>query len=205
MINQTTKKPIILISQRVERHEQRNETRDSLDQALSRWVVASEAIPINLPNTLLPEMLKELLVQLMPTGIILSGGNNVGEFCERDKTETVLLDWAKLQNVPVLGICRGMQFIGIWSGTTLERAKGHVAENHEICGDLNSIVNSYHDYSLKSVPKGFRPLAYAQDGHLEAITSETDWPCEGWMWHPERDTPFDLTWLTRFRLLMRLD
>lgn len=200
-----TPKPLILISQRVDYLEQRNETRDSLDQALSRWVIAAEAIPLNLPNILSPEMLTELLAQLKPVGIILSGGNNVGEYCKRDQTESHLLDWAKLHNIPVLGICRGMQIIGIWSGTVLNSVKGHAAVKHEINGILNTVVNSYHDYTLDDVPSGFSPLAYAQDGHLEAITYNAEWSCEGWMWHPERDTPFDPIWLARFRALMKLN
>jgi gamma-glutamyl-gamma-aminobutyrate hydrolase PuuD len=204
MVEQDMTRPIILISQRVDHFEQRNETRDSLDQALSLWVIASNALPLHLPNVLLPEMLTQLLTQLKPSGIILSGGNNVGEHYDRDYTETILLDWAKLNQVPVLGICRGMQFIGKWSGTGLQSVVKHVAVRHEIRGVLSAIVNSYHDYVLDAVPDGFCGLAYSHDGHLEAIQSITEWPCEAWMWHPERDSPFDPIWLARFRSLMKL-
>lgn len=203
MSEKFTPSPLILISQRVDYFEQRSETRDSLDQALSRWVIAAEAIPLQLPNILSPELLTDLLVQLKPAGIILSGGNNVGEYCKRDQTESLLLEWTKLHNVPVLGICRGMQSIGVWSGAALCLVKGHAAVKHEITGILNATVNSYHDYILDEVPSGFSPLAYAQDGHVEAITSNSEWPCEGWMWHPERDDPFESIWLSRFRKLMK--
>jgi len=196
--------PIILISQRVDYLEDRNETRDSIDQGLSRWVTAAQAIPVSLPNILSKIQLIDLLTQIQPAGIILSGGNNIGEYCERDQTEKNLLDWAKLNKIPVLGICRGMQFIGVWSGAALTAVKGHTAVKHEITGTLNAVVNSYHDFSLDKTPDGFSPLAFSQDGHLEAMKSNSEWPCEAWMWHPERENFFDSKWLMRFRTLMKL-
>ena len=44
-------------------------------------------------------------------GIILSGGNNIGDVKERDITETYLLKYAETNEIPVLGICRGMQML----------------------------------------------------------------------------------------------
>ena len=45
----------------------------------------------------------------------------------------------------------------------------------------------------------FIPLAYSDDGEIEAIRHKT-LPWEGWMWHPERNAPFakeDLKNITR--------
>ncbi|MCK5818684.1 MAG: gamma-glutamyl-gamma-aminobutyrate hydrolase family protein [Psychromonas sp.] len=198
-----TFKALIFISQRVDYLKERNETRDSIDQALTQWVIAADAIPLCLPNVLSEDMLNQLLTQLKPDGIILSGGNNIGQYLQRDSTEHFLFNWALLNKIPVLGICRGMQLIGKLSGVSLISVSGHTAVKHKIEGILNADVKSYHDKVLENVPSGFNALAYALDGHLEAIKSTSDWPCEAWMWHPERETPFNSIWLARFRSLIK--
>lgn len=53
-------------------------------------------------------------------GVVLTGGNDVGTSFERDRTEASLLRAAIERRVPVLGICRGMQFINVFFGGTLE-------------------------------------------------------------------------------------
>lgn len=205
MIETSVSQPIILISQRVDYIKSRNETRESLDQALSRWVISANAIPLSISNTLAPETINIVLAHIKPAGILLSGGNNIGEHCGRDKTEMCLLDWAKANNVPVLGLCRGMQLIATWLGVELIPVVGHVAKKHIIQGIVSGSVNSYHEYALQQIPKGFMALAYAEDGSLEAISSNTKWPCEAWMWHPERELAFDKVWLDRFRKLMNIN
>ena len=203
-MSQKSYMPVIIISQRIDAIESRNETRDSIDQALSRWVIAANAIPLQLPNMLSADALNTLLKQLKPCGIILSGGNNIGEHDDREQTENLLLEWAKSHNIPLLGICRGMQKIGTWAGSSLSAVDGHIATRHKITGTLNALVNSYHNYVLQDLPIGFSALAYCQQGHLEAITFNGEWCCEGWMWHPERETAFDPLWLARLRTLMKL-
>lgn len=53
-------------------------------------------------------------------GVVLTGGNDVGRSFERDRTEAALLRGAIERRLPVLGICRGMQFINVFFGGTLE-------------------------------------------------------------------------------------
>ena len=61
-------------------------------------------------------------------------------------------------------------------------------------------MNSYHNYGLAECPQGFNVIAYAEDGEIEAILSpELRW--EAWMWHPEREQPFQLEHIERIRKL----
>lgn len=47
-------------------------------------------------------------------------------------------------------------------------------------------VNSVHHQALRDVAPGLRPVAWAEDGIVEAVeTIEDDWPVLGLQWHPE--------------------
>ncbi|MGY3909362.1 gamma-glutamyl-gamma-aminobutyrate hydrolase family protein [Aeromonas piscicola] len=191
----------IIITQRVDFLKERNETRDALDQDLCRWVMAAGGLPFPVSNVLDEVSLLQYLHQINPDAVILSGGNNVGDFQCRDNTETLILDWANLHKIPTLGICRGMQMLVTWSGGTLNEVSEHVGKRHDIYGDISANVNSFHRYGASSVPEEFTVIARSVEGTIEAI-SHRDWPCEGWMWHPERDLPFSLIWLDRFYKLV---
>lgn len=118
-------------------------------------------------------------------GLILSGGEDIGTSPQRDETEACLLDWAEQNSLPVLGICRGMQFLARRAGVGLVPVDGHVASRHAIAGDCPSVVNSFHRLGLTSCPPDYRVTARAEDGAIEAIAHlRLRW--EGWMWHPER-------------------
>ena len=124
-----------------------------------------------------------------PCAIVLSGGNDIGLHKDRDMTEMALLDYAYKNTLPVLGICRGMQMIATWAGEELKPVTGHVATRHNIFGTIEREVNSYHNFTLRDIPRGFELLAYDKEGEIEAI-KHIDLKWEGWMWHPERENPF---------------
>ncbi len=139
-------------------------------------------------------LLESWLEATQPGAIVLSGGNDIGEYSSRDNTERYLLSWAESKCVPVLGICRGLQMMSVWAGTDLVRREGHVGTRHQlvISGQKNewpSNVNSYHNWGLASCPDGFEIAALAEDGSIEAI-KHNSLPWEGWMWHPEREVSF---------------
>jgi putative glutamine amidotransferase len=198
------KLPIILVSQRVDVIAERSETRDAVDQALLQWIISTGSMPVPLPNVLSDEQIDAYIQSINPSGIVLSGGNNLGLYEGRDNTEDKLITWAKSSQTPLLGICRGMQKLAAWAGSTLIPVEGHVGLKHGITGELTGTVNSFHDFAVEQVPVGFRAIAFAEDGSVEAIKCQEKWDCEGWMWHPEREQPFRQEWRTRFRLLMNL-
>ena len=84
-------------------------------------------IPIS-TSTLKYFSLTEYLEYIQPDGILLSGGNDIGEVKLRDKLEFQLLSWA-LKNIPIFGICRGMQIINV-SKEVLFQIKNHVKVRH---------------------------------------------------------------------------
>ena len=186
----------IAISQRVDFLPKRKEVRDSLDQKLIILISMCNFIPILVPNSLVNDSknevntkLENFLRTLAIEGIILSGGNNIGEEIKRDKTERILLNFALKNKLPLLGICRGMQMIANFAGEKLHHVKGHADTRNQLRGSINREVNSYHDYSISKCPNDFKVIAHSLDGEIEAIKHKS-LPWEGWMWHPEREEKF---------------
>ena len=203
------------ISQRIQEILCYNEKRDTIDQRIVNWVARMGLTPILIPNCLVDEMLplnKQLLLgkwlkSIQLDAIILTGGDNIGETPQRDLTENFLLRYAKNRKLPVLGICRGMQMMGIFSGGLLEEVSSHVSTRHKLKFDekkylLPEDVNSYHANRLISCPKGFKVLATSTDGSLEAMVHDK-MPWEGWMWHPERENNINLIDTNRFKALIK--
>lgn len=203
------------ISQRVDSVEFYNESRDALDQRLINWVTSCNFIPVPIPNNLinvnssqcLESGIDDWLNVVGVDAILLSGGNSIGDIDCRDLTERYLLSWAEKNKKPVLGLCRGMQMLGFYAGVELVSVDKHVRVHHQLklknphTVRLPELVNSYHDFALESCPNGFEVLAESKDGCIEAIKHER-LPWEGWMWHPERESPFNSIDKIRFRELV---
>jgi putative glutamine amidotransferase len=137
---------------------------------------------------------------IRPSAVVLSGGNDIGEYPERDATERHLLEWADELKIPVLGICRGMQMMSVRASGSLKPVQGHIKVRHKLRGSIVGEVNSFHHFALNGCPPGFEVLARAEDDEIEAIR-HVQLPWEGWMWHPEREQEFSLSDLSRVRKL----
>jgi putative glutamine amidotransferase len=198
---------LVGVSQRVDFFHERGEQRDALDQRVSQWISKLGCIPVPIPNNMGGFIsdddvsLQQWLAELNLQAFVLSGGNDIGEAPERDQTERQILDYASSNNMPLLGICRGMQMMGIWSGASLKPVSGHVRTRHRLQGNISSEVNSFHNLSLEGCPAGFAVLATTEHGEIEAISHQS-LPWEGWMWHPERESVFSAEQLHRARNLL---
>lgn len=190
---------LIGITQRSDTNNAYKEARDALDR---RWLLlckACELLPVPLPNC--QSTVKELLKTLPFDGFILTGGNSLNDSLERDVMEKALLKHALTTNLPILGVCRGMQLIQDEFGIALSPQENHVSTKHilSFMGKTRE-VNSYHLYGTSDNSPEFSILAKAEDGIIEAIR-HTKYPLAGIMWHPEREETFaqsDLDFMKNF-------
>ena len=127
---------------------------------------------------------------------------------ERDKEETMLLQKALEADKPVLGICRGLQFINVFLGGTLwqdipsqhpsaivhRQGKPYGVPTHQvsISGELRSLlgkdlldVNTLHHQAVKDLGNGLTPMAVAPDGLIEAVRLQDKRFVWAVQWHPE--------------------
>ena len=191
----------ILVSQRLVRQESYGEIRACLDEAWGVFFDGAGAFPIPLISS---TPTKPLWDNIKPAALILTGGNDLSCFSDdplsrmRDDLEKSHLEEAIVRNIPVLGICRGAQFIAHYFKSTLKSVSGHVATRHSIAvdspssfgslGESGRIVNSYHSYGITELGADLGPLAQAPDGTIEAFEHKR-YPILGLMWHPEREEP----------------
>ncbi|MDA9185694.1 gamma-glutamyl-gamma-aminobutyrate hydrolase family protein [Planktomarina sp.] len=187
----------IAFTQRSDYFPERNERRDSLDQNWFKLFPRDVCIPI--PNIL--ESFKVWFGSLGPDFIILTGGNDINYSDEsqniapeRDIIEKQILSFSKQKNIPVLGVCRGLQMMNIFEGGRLRYDPKRKIEPHRvICKGYENrkqkkiIVNSYHNWIIPrhKLSNKFQILAYDEDGYIEAI-KHIEYPWLGVMWHPER-------------------
>ena len=199
---------VIAVSQRIDIISSREEKRDALDQRLVSFLGRAGFICMPISNAFLFEgqssskaVIGNLMLQISPSALLLSGGNDLGEFQDRDETESILLDYAESNNMPVLGICRGMQMMATRSGEKLKRVSGHTNSRHRITGIITREVNSYHQYGFYDCPSDYEVLSRSADGVIKAIR-HLNLPWEGWMWHPEREEEYSTEDVERLQKLV---
>jgi len=178
----------IIVSQGRWHEPKRGETREGIDTRLISMIDNLGLLPAPMPNGLSNPQF--FISQIRPEGILLSGGNNIGDEPERDNTERLLLEYARTHGLPALGICRGMQMMNVFLGGSNTEVTGHAGVRHSVSGAMTSeenwSVNSFHNFGIGALASDLRIEAQAFDGGIEAVSHAT-MPWCGIMWHPERE------------------
>jgi putative glutamine amidotransferase len=190
----------------------------------SRAVQAGGAIALLLPpDDAVAERPDELLDLI--DGLMLAGGCDVdpasygarphpetsGTWPERDRFELALTHRAIERELPVLGICRGMELLNVACGGTLDQhLPDRVAHgdhrhtpgqfsDHEVrleegslsaraVGSGSTAVKSHHHQGVDELGEGLISTGWStEDGIVEAIEMDGPAYALGVLWHPEQD------------------
>lgn len=181
------------ITMRVTKANTYDEFRDSISQEWSSYIFNNfnDTQLIFIPN--IEHKVIDYVNYWQIDSLIFSGGEDLGLTPKRDKTEKILFNHAQKHNIPILGICRGLQLIVSELGGSISKGSNqfvnrHKSNRHNIYFKKSILeVNSYHSNELKknNLPTNIDVLAYDnQDDSVEAIIGKN---ILGLMWHPERE------------------
>jgi putative glutamine amidotransferase len=159
---------------------------------------------------LAPDPSPEELLPLLD-GVLLTGGADIGDVPERDTFELALAAAALEADVPVLGVCRGMQVMNVARGGTLiehlpdmvghedHRAVLGAFGDHDVrlqdgslaqrvAGAETHPTKSHHHQGVDRPGDGFQITGWATVDDLpEAIEDPSRRFALGVQWHPEAD------------------
>jgi microsomal dipeptidase-like Zn-dependent dipeptidase/gamma-glutamyl-gamma-aminobutyrate hydrolase PuuD len=192
-----------------------------LGEGYYKQVVAAGGVPLIIPPVADAAVLTSILEKV--DAVLLSGGADInplyqgedpipqlgGINSERDLPELLLARMAFHRQLPMLGICRGIQTLAMALGGKVAQ---HISTNikhsqdadrseptHSISIEKDSAlyniysgnqsptlyVNSFHHQAVSEPGEHFRVVAKANDGVIEAIESAEFKPILGVQWHPE--------------------
>ena len=199
---------------------------DLLHSEYADTVVAAGGAPVLLPPSTASLTLARVVVSRID-GLVIAGGADVepvrygqtpheqttGWRSDRDGWELALLEAADEADLPVLGICRGMQLMAVQAGGSSDKQLPDLVGHDEhspggaefgrvtVTTDPDSAIASmvgasvevpcHHHQSVRDHP-GFRRTARAADGTIEAMERPGDRFCLGVQWHPEMGTELAL-------------
>lgn len=220
------KKPIILITAG-RKNESAGDSKpqtvwNGCDIDYTQSVARSGGVPLLLPCV--TDEATVLAALDAADGLLLTGGGdilslNYGEEPhitskyqdpKRDALEIALTEGALERDIPILGICRGLQLLNVaMGGTLIQDIPSQVPDSikhygagltttllHSIDIEPDSIlarvlntgkmaVNSYHHQAAKDVAPGLKINCRARDGVIEGLESADGKPILSVQFHPE--------------------
>ena len=198
-----------------------DDSKSMLAEGYYKKVVAAGGVPLIIPPLDDSDAIINTLDRI--DGIILSGGGDYNPlFCgeepsprlhsingERDLPELLITRLAYNRQIPMLGICRGIQTLAMALGGTVRQdiadTDGLIKHSqdahrsvpthsvsviedsvlHKIYGCRSLYVNSFHHQAVGEVGDRFRVVARSCDGIVEAMESTEMKSIIGVQWHPE--------------------
>lgn len=171
------------------------------------------------PDEVVDENPEQLIGML--DGLLLAGGSDIdpgtygaepsaettGTRPERDRFEIALVRAAIERDMPVLGVCRGMQALNVACGGSLDQHVDNLEmhrhtpgafHDHEVeleprslaarsAGSTRLAVKSHHHQGVDRLGAGLVVSGKAPDGLIEAIELPESRFALGVLWHPEQD------------------
>ncbi len=181
-----------------------------LPRGYSDAVQRAGALALLLPPDPAAVEAPELVLDLLD-GLILAGGADLGVSPERDAFEIALGLAALDRDLPLLGVCRGMQVMNVARGGTLiehlpdlvghedHRAVPGAFGDHDVrlaagslaaraAGAERHATKSHHHQGVDAIGDGLRVTGWAaQDDLPEALEDPARRFALGVQWHPEAD------------------
>lgn len=192
----------------------------TLREVYYKQIVRAGGTPVLIP----PVADNDVLLTTLDTldAIVLSGGGDFNPLWageepvpqlhninnERDLPELLLTRYAFDRQLPMLGICRGIQTLAMALGGHVEQdikptlikhsqTSHQSTQTHSVNitpgtmlsdifgGEATIYVNSFHHQAVDNPGNHMRTAAMAPDGTIEAIESSEQKPIIGVQWHPE--------------------
>ncbi len=198
------------------------------DEKQSLWMLPnyldaireSGGVPLVLPLHVEAQDAVQILTKC--DGLLITGGHDVdpavygqeklplcGALCpSRDRLEKALYRYALNRDMPVLGICRGLQTVNVLQGGSLyqdlpaqcpSQVEHHgLPPYHQVIHDVSLAdglrqllglerlgVNSYHHQAIRELGRDLQVMAQADDGIVEAVRHKGKRFVWAVQWHPE--------------------
>ena len=147
--------------------------------------------------------------------IIIGGGNDLNLIIKnesnqaREKISKKFFNIALKNNIPLIGVCYGAQFIASYFKCKIGPVKNHTKDHEIVLKNINDkkfkkkyLVNSYHNFGILKSGKNINNLAISTDNSIELFI-HNKFKMLGIMWHPERYKKFKLLDKDLFRLFVK--
>lgn len=186
-----------------------------------RAIERNGGLPILIPNIRSIEDMSHILDKV--DGLLLSGGHDVnpriykernsgkaGNFDNlRDHQEIFMTEYALERDLPILGICRGLQILNVTLGGSIHQDlpsagfPAHSLNNslrnepshslkifedsplYEIFKRDEIWTNSYHHQGINELGKGLKVAALSEEGLIESVYLDGKKFALAVQWHPE--------------------